>query len=291
MLPVPVHVALLGRRSSWPCRAPSRSKPLRSSSRSSRVRRAPTASCPTSSRSPKPSSDDSARFTSSQRPVDVDQPDADRGVRERRAEALLALLQRRVLLVQVDEDRDLRAQHVRVERLEQVVDRADRVAAEDLLALLVDGRQEDDRDVLGALALLDELGGLEPVQARHLDVEQDRREVLVEQPAQRLLAGGRAHRVEPERLEHRLEREQVLGLVVDEQDTRRARLGAPRDAPRISERARSPRAATTRSAGAGGDRGLAACSALGSLGVLHDRHAAAPLARARARGRRRRSRR
>ena len=59
----------------------------------------------------------------------IDQADADRRVRERRAEALLALLELRVLLVEVDEDLDLRAQHVGIERLEHVVDRADRIAA------------------------------------------------------------------------------------------------------------------------------------------------------------------
>ena len=70
----------------------------------------------------------------------------------------------------------------------------------------------------GPLALLDQLRRLEPVQPRHLDVEQDRSELLVEQVPQRLLAGCREHELLPERLEQRLEREQVLGPVVDEQE-------------------------------------------------------------------------
>src|SRR5207247_11268864 len=59
------------------------------------------------------------------------------------------------LLVQLDEHRDLGAQHFWAERLEDIVDRACRVAAEDVLLLLGDRRDEDDRDVLRAFALLD----------------------------------------------------------------------------------------------------------------------------------------
>ena len=56
-----------------------------------------------------------------------------------------------------------------------------------MLILLRERRQEDDRDRARALALLDHLGRLEPVHARHLDVEQDDREVVaVQQDAQRL---------------------------------------------------------------------------------------------------------
>ena len=69
------------------------------------------------------------------------------------AQALLVLAELLVLLPELDEDGDLRAQHVGVERLEQVVDGADRVAAEDVLLVLRDRGQEDDRDVPGALAL------------------------------------------------------------------------------------------------------------------------------------------
>ena len=73
------------------------------------------------------------------------------------------------------------------------------------------------------LALLDQLRGLEAVEARHLDVEQDRRaNSSLEQPPQRLLARGGADELVPERLEDRLEREQVLGPVVDQQDAWRA---------------------------------------------------------------------
>jgi hypothetical protein len=137
-----------------------------------------------------------------------------------RAQELLvaADLPRRV--VEVEEDLDLRPQQVRVVRLEDVVDRAGLVAAVDVVALLGDRRDEDDRDVARLLAALDVLGGLEAVELGHLDVEQDERELVVQQPAQRLLARRDADQAARQRLEHGLERQQVLRPVVDEQDVR-----------------------------------------------------------------------
>ena len=54
-------------------------------------------------------------------------------------------LDRLPLRVQLDEHRDLREQHFRNEWLEQVVDGADRVAAEDVRVALDVGGQKDDR--------------------------------------------------------------------------------------------------------------------------------------------------
>jgi hypothetical protein len=68
------------------------------------------------------------------------------------------------------------------------------------------------------LSRLDHLGRLEAVQARHLHVEQDHRELTLEQAAQRVFARLGAHESLPERLEDRLEREQILGPIVDQQD-------------------------------------------------------------------------
>ena len=125
-----------------------------------------------------------------------------------------------VLLVQLDEDGDLRAQHGRVERLEDVVDGAGGITAEDLLLVLRDRGDEDDRNVARTLAPLDQCGGLEPVEPWHLHVEQDHRDVVAEELAQRVLAGLRVEERLAQRLEDRLEREQVLGPVVDEKDVR-----------------------------------------------------------------------
>jgi hypothetical protein len=122
--------------------------------------------------------------------------------------------------VQLDEHGDLRTQHVGVERLEDVVDGAGRVAAEDLFLLLRDRGDEDDRYVACSFALLDQSRSLEPVENRHLDVEQDDGDLVAQQLAQRVLTRVRGEKRLLERLEDRLECEQILRPVVDEQDVR-----------------------------------------------------------------------
>src|SRR6266508_437446 len=126
----------------------------------------------------------------------------------------------RVLLVQLDEDGDLGAQDLRAERLEDVVDRAGRIAPEDLLLVLRDGRDEDDRNVLRPFALLDQRSGLEAVEIRHLDVEQDDRDVVLQELAEGVHTGVGIKKVLVERLEDPLEGEEVLGAIVDEEDVR-----------------------------------------------------------------------
>ena len=71
---------------------------------------------------------------------------------------------------------------------------------------------------LRPLALLDERRGLETVQLRHLHVQEDERELVLEECPERLLARGGLDEIAAERLEHGLEGEQVLRDVVDEQD-------------------------------------------------------------------------
>jgi hypothetical protein len=67
----------------------------------------------------------------------------------------------------------------------------------------------------GLLALLDDGGGLEAVEPRHPDVEQDHGELLTQQEPERLLARAGAHQRAGERLEHGREGDQVVWLVVD----------------------------------------------------------------------------
>ena len=80
---------------------------------------------------------------------------------------------------------------------------------------------------------------------RHLDVEQDDGEVTLEQDVQRLLSRLRAHHPNAQRGQHRLHRQQVGVVVVDDQDVAREdalvfafHLGSPRrhqwDRPRVA---------------------------------------------------------
>jgi hypothetical protein len=135
------------------------------------------------------------------------------------AQQLALALELGVLPVQLDEDADLRAENLGLERLEHVVDRACRVAAEHVLLVLGDRGQEDDRNVLRPLPPLDQLRGLEAVEPRHLDVEEDARKLLLQQCPQCFLSRPGADQVLPERLQDRLEREEVLVDVVDEEET------------------------------------------------------------------------
>jgi hypothetical protein len=89
-----------------------------------------------------------------------------------------------------------------------------------VVRLVVDRRQEDDRDVLGTVAPLDVRGGLEPVHAGHLHIEEDHGELVAEQRLEGLLATARPHQVLVERAQDGFEREEVLRPVVDEQDLR-----------------------------------------------------------------------
>ena len=137
-----------------------------------------------------------------------------------RVQLLRLLLELHVLLPQLDEDRHLRAQDARVDWLEDVVDGARRIAAIEVLLLLREGRDEDDGNVLRPLAALDQLRELVPVEIRHLDVEQDAGEILEQQLLERRGPRRDGDEAVPERLEYRLEREEILLVVVDEQDVR-----------------------------------------------------------------------
>ncbi len=162
-------------------------------------------------------------------PVGVDEHGARRRGLPRPAQELVGALAAAAVALELGEHRDLRPQHDRVERLEDVVHRARLVAAEHLRDVGAHGGQEDDRRPRAALAPADVLGRLVAVHAGHPDVEQHDREVLGEQRAQRLLARPGGDETDLERLEDGRQREQVLGPVVDEQDAR-ALHGIPRGA-------------------------------------------------------------
>src|SRR5438128_1373643 len=129
-------------------------------------------------------------------------------------------LQLTLLDEKIDEHRDLRSKHVRIERLEHVVNGAHRVALEYVRLLLVDGAQEDDRYRARSLTRLDDLGHLEAVHARHLYVEQNRGEVQNQYLLESFGSRVGANENLPQRLEDRFQREKILCTIVDEEDVR-----------------------------------------------------------------------
>jgi hypothetical protein len=71
-----------------------------------------------------------------------------------------------------------------------------------------------------ALASADESRGLQPVHARHVDVEQHHGEIPVEQALQRLLARAHGDEIVTEVLEYGAHDQQVFRPVVDNQYAR-----------------------------------------------------------------------
>ena len=67
------------------------------------------------------------------------------------------------------------------------------------------------------LARADERRRLEPVDARHVHVEEDEREVLLQQAAQRLGARPRGHQPQLGRRQDAVEDEEFLAAVIDHQ--------------------------------------------------------------------------
>ena len=129
------------------------------------------------------------------------------------------------LAVEVHEHVDLGPENERLDRLEHVIDRAGRVAAEDVQVVLVEGRQEEDRDARRARTAADHAGDLVAVEARHLHVEQDQRELVLEHVPQGCFAGCGEDQLQAGGAQHLLDGEQVAPVVVDDQDLRRHRLG------------------------------------------------------------------
>ena len=119
---------------------------------------------------------------------------------------------------QLDQGGDLGPEDGRLEGLVHVVDRPARVPLEMVLLGSADRGEKDDRDVPGLLTKLDQTGGPEPIQAGHLHVQHDEGELLAQEPPEGLLAGGDGGHVQSQRLEHRLEGQQVVRAIVHKQE-------------------------------------------------------------------------
>ena len=112
-----------------------------------------------------------------------------------------------LFLVQLDEDRHLRAQNFRIERLKQKIDGAALVAAHHVGVANRHSGQKDNRNSRGAFALTDHFGGAQPVHPRHPHVHQDDGELLVFEFLKCFFARGGAHQALIERIEDCLERQ------------------------------------------------------------------------------------
>ena len=87
-----------------------------------------------------------------------------------------------------------------------------------MLLVVVVGRDENDRHVRGPAAVADQGRGFEPVHARHVDVEQNDREIAFEHLFQCLLAGFGGEKPLPEILEDGLVDEKLVRAVIDDEN-------------------------------------------------------------------------
>jgi hypothetical protein len=122
-----------------------------------------------------------------------------------------------LLRIELDEHADLALKDHRVYRLVQEIDRARFVAAESAQRIVRRRGHENNRDVARALGAAHELGKLEAVHAGHAHVHERERDVMHEQELQRFVAGARGEELEAGPREHRFDRGEVLGHVVDDE--------------------------------------------------------------------------
>ena len=119
--------------------------------------------------------------------------------------------------VQLDEHLDFRAQNVRDDRGQNIVDGPQRIAPRRVHLIRI-RRDEDDRRVGRLLSFADELGGFQTVHSGHVDVEENDGEVVLEHALERVAPGLRDDDVLVQLFQDRLQREELVRAVVDDQD-------------------------------------------------------------------------
>ncbi len=109
------------------------------------------------------------------------------------------------------------AQHVGGEGGLDEIDGAEGITARQVF-IVIAGGNENDGGVLGCDALADEGCGFKAVHAGHVDVEQDDGEFILEESAERFAARERADDILVQYVQGGFERENSLGLIVNQKD-------------------------------------------------------------------------
>src|SRR4051812_10200571 len=122
------------------------------------------------------------------------------------------------LAIEFGEDLDLRPQHLGNDRDWDVIDRPRLVAAQAVEIGNLDGRHEDDRNLLEARVVADHGGELEAIELRHRDVEQDEGDIHLQQLLKRLPRGTRLDQVLAQLTQNDLIAEQLGRLIIHEED-------------------------------------------------------------------------
>ena len=124
--------------------------------------------------------------------------------------------------MELDEDGDLGAQNLGHDGDRDIVDGPDFVATQPIELGDLGPGDEDDRRTLETGMLAHEPRHLESVHPRHVDVEEEDSEIVLEQPSERIGAGGRQDAVHVQDGEDGFVGQQARRLVVNQEHTRRA---------------------------------------------------------------------
>src|SRR5262249_36947325 len=122
------------------------------------------------------------------------------------------------LAVELNKNFYLGAENIRDNGHGNVIHGAELVPSQTVLVGQVDGRNEDDCGLLKSRMLAYGTRQLEVVHARHADISENDRDIVLQQLSQGFLPGARLDEVLSQFAEHRFVRKQLCRLVIDQQD-------------------------------------------------------------------------
>lgn len=105
-------------------------------------------------------------------------------------------------------------EHIRVERFEQIVRRTIRIALLHRILGLLIGGEKDNRRKTGALTAAHQSRDLEAVHARHLHIQQNQVDFLLEKYGQCFYSGTCSHNVPVRSLQNSTHRHQIFRVIV-----------------------------------------------------------------------------
>ena len=125
----------------------------------------------------------------------------------------------RILPVEVDEHQCLGSQYFRNHRFDHVIDSTGFIALEDADLVQAIASKKYDGSVIGTPPLPDQPGSLKTIHSGHLRVQQDQRELLIQDVPECLFTGVRLDKVKVQILEQGFQRHQASRIVIDQQYT------------------------------------------------------------------------
>ena len=133
-------------------------------------------------------------------------------------ELLVELLELPRFAIELGEHSHLGSQHLGDHRHRNIVDRAHLIGAEAIDVGQMDCGNEDDCGFLKAGMLANHRRQLEPIELRHANIDEDDRNLQLEQLLERLAGGGGLHEILSELAEDGLVAQQLRRLIVNQQD-------------------------------------------------------------------------